>query len=275
MLWIFSVVVAFVGAIGTAFACGFSGAQYLLVLPIFIGYVIAVIALAFAFGFVCSLFVNKSKPVEKPSRFYTFLYNLINDFICESARIDLTINGLEKIDKKTRYLFVFNHRSKFDSMILSKKFKRNRILMISKPENFNIPMVGGVIHKAGFMPIDRENDREAIKTVIKSANYLRSGKYSIGIAPEGTRNRDGINLLPFRNGAFKIAIKAEAPIAVMLLNGTENIAKNFPFKSTKVTLDILRVYTPEEIKDMHTNAIGEEIACAMQEVIDLRNGANQ
>ena len=274
MLWIFSVVVAFVGAIGTAFACGFSGAQYLIVLPIFIGYVIAVIALAFAFGFVCSLFVNKKKPVEKPSRFYTFLYNLINDFICESARIDLTINGLEKIDKKTRYLFVFNHRSKFDSMILSKKFKRNRILMISKPENFDIPMVGGVIHKAGFMPIDRDNDREAIKTVIKSANYLKSGKYSIGIAPEGTRNRDGINLLPFRNGAFKIALKAEAPIAVMLLNGTENIAKNFPFKSTKVTLDILRVYTPEEIKDMHTNAIGEEIACAMQEVIDLRN-ANQ
>ena len=273
MLWIFSVVVAFAGALATAFACGFSGAQFLLVLPIFLGYVVAVIALVFAFAFIVALPVNKKKPVDKPSRFYTFIFNLINDFICESARIKLTINGLDKIDPNVKYLFVYNHRSKFDPMLLSKKFRRHKILMVSKPENFDIPMVGSVIHRAGFMPVDRENDREAIKTVIKAANYLKNG-YSIGIAPEGTRNREGINLLPFRNGAFKIALKAEAPVAVMVFNGTEKIAKNFPFKSTKITLDILRVYTPEELKNMHTNALGEEIACAMQEVIDLRN-ANQ
>lgn len=273
MLWLFSAVVAFAGAFLTAYLNGFSGAQYLLVLPIFLGYLVAVIALVFLVAFIVSMLVNKKKPVEKPNGFYMFWFNLINGFICDSARIKLTINGLDKIDKDTDYLFVYNHRSKFDPMLLSKKFKRHNILMISKPENFDIPMVGCIIHKAGFMPVDRENDREAIKTVIKASNYLKNG-YSIGIAPEGTRNRHDINLLPFRNGAFKIALKAEAPIAVMVFNGTEKIAKNFPFKSTKITLDIIRVYTPEELKNMHTTALGEEIACAMQEVIDLRN-ANQ
>ena len=269
-MWIFSVVTAAAAALATAFLNGYEGTAYLLLLPLFAGYLVAVILFCFVFAFFATLPINLDKPVTKPSRFYTFLYHFIDDFLCETARIDLKINGLEKLDPKQKYLFVYNHRSDFDPMLMSKFFKRYKILMVSKPSNFRIPIAGKCIHKAGFMPIDRENDREAMKTVLKAAEYLKNG-YSIGIAPEGTRNKKGIGLLPFRNGAFKIAQRAAAPIAVFTFNGVEKVGRNFPFKRTKATLDIVRVYSAEEACALRTAELGEEVACAMLDDIRERN----
>lgn len=207
--------------------------------------------------FIISLFVNKSKPVKNPNKIWFFLYNVIIEFLVFWSGIKLKVN--QKVDlQKGPYLFVFNHRSNFDPIVVSMVFRNFKPLMVSKKANFDIPIAGAAIHKICFVCMPREDNRAALKVILDCANRLKEGEYSIGICPEGTRNKNRRDLLPFRNGCFKIATKANVPIAVICLEGTEKVAKRFPRRTT-VKLDLLEVITPEEYKDLHTNDIGDQV----------------
>lgn len=271
MIWIFSLSAGAVFSVLYAILGGLCGPELLLILPLFLGGTAAALILVVLFAMAVIAPIDVSKPIKKPSKFYFRLFELFNDFICTSARIRVVIGGKEKLNAGEKYLFVYNHRSNFDPMLISKCFKKYRILMISKPQNFKKFLAGKCIHRAGFMAINRENDREAAKTILKAIGYLGEG-YSVAVAPEGTRNQSGIGLLPFRNGAFKIATKAKVPICVLNLNGTEKVKHNFPLKSTKVFIDIVSVITPEEYADMTTSEIGDIVAAKMTENIEKRNG---
>ena len=83
------------------------------------------------------------------------------------------------------------------------------------------------------MAIDRENPRNAMKTIIKASKLLQKGEVSVGVYPEGTRSKE-CKLLPFHNGVFKIAQRADAPIAIVAISGTEKVSKNYPLHKTDV-----------------------------------------
>ena len=237
---------------------------------LFAGLFIAFVALFFVFAFAVTAFIDIKKPIKKPSKFYTWLYYTVNAFLVRFFGVKLTVNG-EAVPNEP-CVFIMNHRSNFDPMILSDKYKKNKILHVSKPGNFKIPIAGPAIHKAGFLAIDRANDREALKTILKAVDYVSQG-YSIGIFPEGTRNKDGLDLLPFRAGAFKIATKAKAPIVVIAAHGTQDIKHNFPLKRTAVTLDVLAVLRYEDYKDKTTAEISDTCAALMQADIDSKKQA--
>ena len=97
---------------------------------------------------------------------------------------------------------------------------------------------------------------------------------SIGIYPEGTRSKNG-QLLPFHNGVFKIAQKAEAAIVVLCVTGTEKISKRTPFKSTDVYLDVLEVFSGENIKNTKTELIGTAVRRLIETNTERRDGAWQ
>jgi 1-acyl-sn-glycerol-3-phosphate acyltransferase len=129
---------------------------------------------------------------------------------------------------------------------------------VSKPENFKVPFFGNMIRKCCFLPIDRENPRNAVKTVDKAANLIKADEVSVGIYPEGTRNKSYVGLLPFHNSVFKIAHKANnAPIVIVGVSGTEKIHKNTPWKRTHVYLEVMRTLSTEEVQAMRTNEIGK------------------
>ena len=119
------------------------------------------------------------------------------------------------------------------------------------------------------VPIDRENNREAIKSIIKAVDYIKSDKASIGIFPEGYTSLDG-ELHEFRNGAFKIATKAKAPIVVCTLVNSDKCFKNLIKRRTDVYLDVLKVLSKEEVESLHTDKIGEIVHTAMKENLDKR-----
>ncbi len=241
--------------------------DFWIVLLLLVGFYFAWCLLIVVFAFLVTLPINRKKSVNKPSKFYKWLFNLVNGWLIDMAGVKLHVIGKEKLNKNTRYLVVSNHRSNFDSQIIARVFKHNNILLISKPQNFKIPIAGPCIHKMGYMAIDRENDRKAIETIIKASNYLKNG-YSIGLMPEGTRNKESLDLLPFKNGVFKVAQRAHAPIVIAVFNGTEKIHKNFPFKRTHVYLDILEVMSAQTALDMSTVEIGDHAMEIMQAKID-------
>ena len=216
------------------------------------------------FLLVCSLFINPKKEYENHSRFYRALLNGATAFAMKIMRIRIHTNGLEKVPHDTKnLLFVSNHRSNFDPIITWHIFKKWQPAFVSKASNFKIPIFGRFIRKCCFMAIDRENPRNALKTILKAAELLKKGKVSIGIYPEGTRSKE-CKLLPFHNGVFKIAQKANADIVVLAVSGTEQIHKNYPFRHTDVYLDVLKVIPAETVRATKTDAIGERIKTELE-----------
>ena len=112
-----------------------------------------------------------------------------------------------------------------------------------------IPLVGTYIYHAGFFGIDRENGMRALRTLKSAAEIMKSSGIDMGIYPEGTRSKTG-ELLEFKSGAFLLAKRADAPVVIMATRGTEKIVKRFPFRSTRVELEVLEVIEKEKIKEL-------------------------
>ena len=167
-------------------------------------------------------------------------------------------SGIEKLQKE-RFLIVSNHLSAFDPIVTVWALRRTPTAFITKPENLRIPMAGPMIYRANYLPIDREDPRAAMKTVQTAAALLKNDVVSVGVYPEGTRNRTPeAGLLPFHNGVFKIAQKAEAPLAVAVIRGTESIGRNLPWRHTDVYLEIRKVIPAAELGGS-TAAIGARV----------------
>ena len=146
--------------------------------------------------------------------------------------------------------------------------KIKELAFISKPENFKIPLLGKVARKCMYTAIDRGNAKNAIKTINRTAELIKSGVISFGVYPEGTRSK-GEHMLPFHDGVFKIAQKADAPIVVAAISGTEKIHKNAPWKRTVVHFDIVDVISAEEIKDKSSHEIGDMVKEEMKAALSV------
>ena len=220
-----------------------------------LGAVLAIFVLYVLFLGVCSLLVRPDKEYKKDSPFYRFLLDSATAAAMKLLRIRVHVTGAETVPQGRKVLFVGNHRSNFDPIITWYVFKKWKIAFVSKPDNFKVPLFGRIIRKCCFLPIDRENPRNAMATINKASDLLKKQEVSVGIYPEGTRSKT-CQLLPFHNGVFKIAQKAEAPTVVLCITGTENIAKRTPFRPTDVYLDVLEVFPGSSIKETRTETIG-------------------
>jgi 1-acyl-sn-glycerol-3-phosphate acyltransferase len=133
--------------------------------------------------------------------------------------VSVRLEGAENLQHPP-YLLMANHQSALDipallaAIPLSFKF-------IAKRELFRIPIFGWAIRKAGYISIDRENPREALKAIEEAVQKISSGT-TILIFPEGTRSKDG-KLLPFMKGAFSLASRAEAPILPLAIKGSYDL----------------------------------------------------
>lgn len=228
-----------------------------IVLYILLG-LLALLVILVLFVIVCALFVNTKREYEKHSNFYRFLVNLVTWITLRASRVRIHTTGKELVPD-TPVLFVGNHRSNYDSLVTWWVFRKWKPAYISKDSNFKIPVCGRLIRKCCFLAIDRENPRNAIKTINKAAAIINDQNISFGVYPEGTRNKTYTGLLPFHNGVFKIAQKANIPVVVAAIYGTEKIHKRAPWRHTDVYLDILDVMDAEFVKENGTAVIGDRV----------------
>lgn len=208
------------------------------------------------FVLVASRFIDPNKPVEHRSAFCAAIVNYVMALLVATARIRVHVEGAELVPAEQRFLVVCNHRSNFDPLVLGWVLRRFEVAFISKPENFKIPAVGRMIHQACFLPIDRENDRAALKTILAAIDLIKRGEVSIGVFPEGTRHA-GTELLPFRNGAFKIAQRAGCPVLIAALTGTDEVRRRFPWRATDVRLRFVDAIDGVRAAGMKTSEMGE------------------
>lgn len=171
------------------------------------------------------------------------------------SRVNIT--GLENIPDET-VLFVGNHRSIFDVVLLIKVINRP-FGFIGKKELTKVPYLNLLLKLMGGLFLDRTNFREGLKIILAGIEMLKSG-LSMLIFPEGTRNKESEEPLPFKQGSLKLAEKANVPIVPFGIKGTDNIFENnsgVVVKPSKVTLNfgkpILLSELPQE--DMKKSAV--------------------
>jgi 1-acyl-sn-glycerol-3-phosphate acyltransferase len=233
---------------------------YFWVIPVgLIVFFIAAFGLSVIYLIVNSLFMSSTKPIKKPSKYcLRWLQQYCFQFLFW-MNVHTKYVGFKEIDKKKNYLYIYNHKSNFDPIMLISKVRGKDLLCITKPENMKIFVCGKFLHNAGYLPIDRQNDFNAIKTIIQATKIVESGQASISIAPEGTRNKTDKILLPFHPGALKIAQKGGCDIVVVGIKGAEKIKKHRIIIPTKCEAKVLTIIKNEDIVKNGTVAISEKL----------------
>lgn len=130
------------------------------------------------------------------------------------------IRNAHLIDRKENYVFVANHRSMLDIPAYALASK-NTFRFLSKAELAKIPVLGFIIRNL-YITVDRKNKNDRARSMEAMLQSLRDG-VSIFICPEGTRNTTSQPLLDFRDGAFRIAIEAQVPVAVLTIRNAEKL----------------------------------------------------
>ena len=209
--------------------------------------------------------VDRSKPLERQLPGGMPGVRRIDSLLCAYGGLIPRLTGVEKLPK-TPYLLVCNHRSFYDPLMILHFLKGENLAFVSKPSNLAIPMIGDIAYAAGFLPIDRENDRNALKTILAAADYLKRGMCSMCIFPEGTRSRTG-RMGDFHPGSFKIAQRAGVPLVIACVRDTEKASRRFFLRPTKVYLDILEVLPAEQVKAMSTRELADYSKGKMLDVL--------
>jgi 1-acyl-sn-glycerol-3-phosphate acyltransferase len=130
----------------------------------------------------------------------------------------VVVRGRERLDPRATYIFISNHRSYLDTATLF-DYTGRRIGLLAKKELLKVPILGTGMGFVNIMAIDRTNRERAIATVRAATERIRSG-VSFGVFAEGTRARPG-ELLPFKKGAFHMAIDAGVPIVPVAMKHTD------------------------------------------------------
>lgn len=164
---------------------------------------------------------------------------------------DVRVSGLENIPDEN-YILAGNHKSMWDIILLATSIPTN-IRFMAKKELFDNALLECFFSKAGAFPVDRDNiDINAIKT---SLRLLKEGE-TIGIFPEGTRNKTKAITLPFKEGVTRIATKTKKVIVPFGIDGDYKLGKQInlnigePIDMTIIDKEYQTQYLEEKVKEL-------------------------
>ena len=157
-------------------------------------------------------------------------------FILFVAGVKLKVEGKELIETSKEYIYITNHQSLFDIPILMQAAPSN-IRFIYKKSLTKIPIFGWGMFLGGYIPINRDDGREAMKSLKLAAQRIKRG-ISIVIFPEGTRSEDG-KLGEFKRGAFVLADEAKTKIVAGTIIDSHKILSKGKLKINPGTVKVV------------------------------------
>ncbi|MBU0755842.1 MAG: 1-acyl-sn-glycerol-3-phosphate acyltransferase, partial [Planctomycetes bacterium] len=163
---------------------------------------------------ICFIFIPEGYKVRPAAIFF----RLIVTFFLVRVRVE----GLEKLDRSAGYLFMANHASFLDLILLAGYLPGEK-RGFEAAHHFSWPLWGFTMRKGGMIPIDRSNPRASLKSIAEAVPYLKR-EVSVLILPEGTRTTTG-RMQEFKKLPFKLAKMGETSIAPVGIIGTFRFKK--------------------------------------------------
>jgi len=138
--------------------------------------------------------------------------------ILKTTGVDVTVQGLERLDPSRSYVFAANHQSIYDIPILFAAIPF-QLRIISKASLGRIPFMGWHLRRTGHVLVDRSKPGAS---VVKKMARLAAAGHSLIVFPEGTRSTDG-SVARFKGGPFVIALQAGLPVVPLSLVGSRHV----------------------------------------------------
>jgi len=183
-----------------------------------------------------------------------FSTSLFADTACALTGIELDVEGEENAWANRPCVFVFNHQSQADVVILPALLRRD-LAGIGKKEIGDVPILGKLMQIGGTVLIDRENAASALEAMKPLVDVLQKEGRSVCVAPEGTRSTS-TNLGRFKKGAFHLAMQAGVPVVPIVIHNAIDVAPRgqYVFRPATVKISVLPAvdtsnWRPETIND--------------------------
>ena len=136
-------------------------------------------------------------------------------------RIEVTVEGRERIPRTEPLVIMSNHQSLLDIAALIQTLPVD-FRFVAKKELVRVPFFGWALWASGHIIIDRQDRARSVASLRRAAERIRSG-INVIIFPEGTRSPDG-KLQPFKSGGFHLAIQAGAAILPATVSGSHRVS---------------------------------------------------
>jgi 1-acyl-sn-glycerol-3-phosphate acyltransferase len=159
------------------------------------------------------------------------------------TRIRIEVEGAPELDKFQPCIYIGNHQDNFDVYIFGSIFPR-RTIVVGKRELIWVPFFNLFFYAAGNIFIDRKRHSRALDGIRDAGWKIREKGVSVMILPEGTRNKSGVGLLPFKKGAFHLAIEAGLPLVPIVASPVREV---LDYRQRRITPGVIRLRVLEPI----------------------------
>ncbi len=186
-----------------------------------------------------------------------FSFSLFADTASALIGMDLNVTGEQHLWSHRPAVFIFNHQSKADVIILAKLLRRD-IAGVGKQEiKKETPLLGKVLELGGVVFIDRANAKNAIESMTPLVNAMKHEGKSVVLAPEGTRTVSP-RLAPFKKGAFHLAMQAGVPLVPIVIRNAGDVAPKGDFVYRAATVDV-QVLPPVDTSGWHVADLDDHV----------------
>lgn len=184
------------------------------------------------------------------------------------------VSGVMPVNPRRPYVVVSNHESFVDILLIS--HLPWEMKWLSKVEILRIPVLGWNMRLAGDVPVERGTRKSAVQAMRRCAEILKR-RVSIIIFPEGTRSTTE-EMLPFKDGAFRLAIDAGVPILPLVVRGTGTALPKHGWRFGRSDAEV-RVLEPVETEGLTTRDV-EALRNRVRDIIEaarleMRGGRNR
>lgn len=169
-----------------------------------------------------------------------------------ASGVEVEVEGLEHIPKDRNVLFVGNHLSNFDFLVLLACLNVP-VGFIAKVELKKIPLVSTWMEYIHCLFMDRSDMKQQMQIILQGIKELKEG-YNLIVFPEGTRSKTG-KMLEFKAGTFKLATKSKVPIVPFTLIGTADVLENNGYRIAKRPVKLI-VHPPVDVASIPKEELG-------------------
>lgn len=183
----------------------------------------------------------------------------------KSGNIDMKIYGEENIPKEDGYLMISNHQGLFDILAICAYCDRPWGAILKK-ELYSIPFLKQMVDCTKSFPMDRDDIKQSMEVILAVTKEIQGGRNYL-IFPEGTRSKNGNEMLEFHGGSFKCALKAKCPILPIALVDCYKAFDRKGSKPISAQIHYLEPIPYEEYKGMKTVEIAALVRARIEETV--------
>lgn len=262
----FFVIVFFVVAIGISSLLTFLTQMYQWWIALWVASgILSALLLVLVFALLFLFIGSKTTP---KSKFKVFVLRNALWIAFKFNHTTISSEGVENVPYDTPFVIYSNHKSMLDPAAIYMEI--NRIVSaVGKSTLWKNKYMKMICDCFGALPMDRENDREAARNMIAAIKAVKGGLPMIIFPEGGIKTREVEEMVDLKAGAYKLAMKANAPIIPTSIMGSSEISKKKRWQKKHIHVIFHKAITPEEYKGKNTTEIGTYVENLINE--DIHN----